>query len=131
MMATDITTESRVTISTVLLIKYRNFYLSANATEVHRTIPFPISTKPIELELTVPVSGAIKVPEGRVTGRLDTVEMVLILFILCLWAFVIRIFLNKWGESMSGLAKSKYFMPGGYYVLSFIIVFFPVLQNQL
>ena len=79
----------------------------------------------------VPVSGAIKVPEGRVTGRLDTVEMVLILFILCLWAFVIRIFLNKWGESMSGLAKSKYFMPGGYYVLSFIIFFFPVLQNQL
>ena len=86
----------------------------------------------IVLELTVSVSGAIKVPEGRVTGRLDTVEMVLILFILCLWAFVIRIFLNKWGESMSGLlAKSKYFMPGGYYVLSFIIVFFPVLQNQL
>ena len=77
------------------------------------------------------MSGAIKVPEGRVTGRLDTVEMVLILFILCLWAFVIRIFLNKWGESMSGLAKSKYFMPGGYYVLSFIIFFFPVLLNQL
>ena len=59
------------------------------------------------------MSGAIKVPEGRVTGRLDTVEMVLILFILCLWAFVIRIFLNKWGESMSGLAKTKYFYAMG------------------
>ena len=63
--------------------------------------------------MTVSVSGAIKVPEGRVTGRLDTVEMVLILFILCLWAFVIRIFLNKWGESMSGLAKTKYFYAMG------------------
>ena len=112
-----------------LLFVCKGFY--CNFTKIHRTIPFPISTKPLELELTVSVSGAIKVPEGRVTGRLDTVEMVLILFILCLWAFVIRIFLNKWGESMSGLAKSKYFMPGGYYVLSFIIVFFPVLQNQL
>ena len=59
------------------------------------------------------MAGAIMVPEGRVTGRLDTVEMVLILFILCLWAFVIRIFLNKWGESMSGLAKSKYFYAMG------------------
>ena len=69
------------------------------------------------------MSGAIKVPEGRVTGRLDTVEMVLILFILCLWAFVIRIFLNKWGESThSPFYLSKDCMPGiarGHYTLSF------------
>ena len=43
-------------------------------------------------------SGAVKSPEDHVTGSVDNAEMSLIIFILLLWLYVIRIFLQKWGE---------------------------------
>ena len=42
--------------------------------------------------------GAVKSPENHVTGSVDNAEISLIIFILLLWLYVIRIFLQKWGE---------------------------------
>lgn len=42
--------------------------------------------------------GAVKSPEDHVTGSVDNAEISLIIFILLLWLYVIRIFLQKWGE---------------------------------
>ena len=46
--------------------------------------------------------GAIKFPEDNITGSMTNGEVVMIGFILLLWLYVIRIFLQKWGEEHNG-----------------------------
>ena len=45
-------------------------------------------------------SGAIKFPEDNITGSMTNAEVIMIGFILLLWVYVIRIFLQKWGKDL-------------------------------